>query len=1018
MGRFSKRLLLSSALTAFMFGSAHTASAAQPAAAPAEQRMMFSLPAGALDKSLLGLARQSHLRIMFASALVAGRTAPAIQGQLTVQEALDRLLAGTGLEAQRPRPGVLVLQPARARLTQTRATGSAPTRQEPVQAPQTVSVADDPEVTRLEEVVVGSHIRGVKDGPSPVIVLGREDIDRGGYATVADALTSLPQAFGGTTADDVLMVGSDPTNTNSGFSTAVNLRGLGADATLVLINGRRMAGAGLMGDFADVSMIPLSAVSRIEVLTDGASALYGSDAVGGVVNVVMRDRFDGVETRVRLGGSTHGDLGQYQAAQTFGKSWASGSVLLSAEFQRRNSLAASARDYTANVDLRALGGTDHRLFYSQPGTVLTVDPVTFALVPSYAIPSGQDGTHLTPTSFLAGQKNLSNYREGSDILPTQERGSVYFTASQEIGDHVTLNAEARYSDRRFSTTGYAPLAVMNVTNKNPYFVSPNGASSNYIAYSLANDTGGTRSAGEVQSRSLTLGAKVDLPATWQLDLYGLHAEELGSYRASGLLNSTFLNEALGTTADNPATAYSAARDGYFNPFIGTGRNNATVLAFITQAYQLTQTVGRLDAASISADGPLWRLPAGAIRLAVGAQVRTEGLKNTGWAWSSGLAAYRTTPRRGDRTVGSLYAELRVPLFGEAYQRAGLERLDLSAAIRTEHYEGGLKSTVPKFGVIWSPISDWTVKGTYGRSFRAPSLGELTDAQKASPTNLTVNGANVLTLLLIGGNPNLKPETATSWSTGLEYAPAAHPELRVAATLFDTKFRQRIGQPALNNLSTVLTASDLTPFRQFINPASNAADLALVQSYLQLSTSASASLYPAQAYNAIADARYVNTGTFAVRGLDVTGSYRLTVHNDPVVLSGNLSWLMSYSRQITTAARKTELAGTVENPADLRARASAAWTHGAITSTLSLNHTGDLYTNAGLRLPSQTTADLQLQYVSPAKDGPLRGLNLALTVQNLFDTNPPFYDSPQAVGFDAANYDVMGRVVALQLTKTW
>ncbi|CAN5203430.1 TonB-dependent receptor [soil metagenome] len=1016
MGRFAKRLLVSSALTVLVFGSAQAGFAAPQS--PSEQRTTFSIPSGPLNRSLLSLAQQGGVRIMFASELVAGRAAPAINGQMSVNEALNRLLAGTNLEAQQPSPGVIALRARPVPVSRKRASLATIPARQTVQPPQTVAAADAQEVTALEEVVVGSHIRGVKDGPSPVIVLGREDIDRGGYATVADALTSLPQAFGGTTADDVLMVGSDPTSTNSGFSTAVNLRGLGADATLVLINGRRMAGAGLMGDFSDVSMIPLSAVARIEVLTDGASALYGSDAVGGVVNVVMRDRFDGVETRARIGGSTRGDLGQYEVAQTFGKSWSSGSVLVSAEFQRRNSLAAAARDYTANVDLRPLGGTDHRLFYSQPGTVLTVDPVTFSLVPSYAIPAGQDGTHLTPSSFLAGQKNLSNYREGSDILPTQERGSLYFAASQDVGQHITLNAEVRYSDRRFSTIGYAPLAALTVTNKNPYFVSPNGASSNYIAYSLANETGGTRSAGEVQSRSLTLGAKVDLPASWQLDLYGLHAEELGSYRASGLLNSTFLNEALGSTADNPATAYSAARDGYFNPFIGTGRNNATVLAFVTQGYQLTQTVGRLDAASVAADGPLWRLPAGAIRLAVGAQLRTEGLKNSGWAWSSGLTPNRTAPRRGDRTVGSLYAEVRAPLFGDAYRLPGLERLELSAAVRTEHYEGGLQSTVPKFGVIWSPITDWTMKGTYGRSFRAPSLGELTDAQKASPTNLTVNGANVLTLLLIGGNPNLRPETARSWSAGLEYAPAAHPELRLAATVFDTKFQQRIGQPALNNLSTVLTASDLAPFRQFITPASNTADLALVQSYLKLSTSASASLYPPQAYNAIADARYVNTGTFAVRGLDLTGSYRLKAHNDPVVLSGNLSWLMSYSRQITTAARKTELVGTVENPADLRARISAAWTHGALTSTLSLNHTGDLYTNAGLRLPSQTTTDLQLQYVSPAKDGPLRGLNLALTVQNLFDIDPPFYDSPQAVGFDAANYDVMGRVVALQLTKTW
>lgn len=1013
MGRFSKRLLVGAALSVLAFSSTSSVLAA-PAPAT-QQRVKFSLPGGSLENAIVALGVQGNVKILFQSQLVSGKRAPALHGEMTVQEALEQLLAGSGIEIQQARPGVLVLRPSRQPIVHR----NTPTLPAQTSAPRPLGVVAevDDSVTQLEEVVVGSHIRGVKDGPSPVIVLGREDIDRGGYATVADALTSLPQAFGGTTADDVLMVGSDPTSTNSGFSTAVNLRGLGADATLVLINGRRMAGAGLMGDFADVSMIPLAAVARIEVLTDGASALYGSDAVGGVVNVVMRDRYEGLETRMRVGDSTHGDLGQYQIGQTAGKGWDTGSVLVSAEFQRRDSLGAARRDYTASSDLRALGGTDHRLYYSQPGTVLTVDPATFALTPSYAIPVGQDGTKLTASDFLAGQKNLSNLRAGMDILPAQERGGVYLALTQEVSRHVTLNAEARYSDRRFSAFGYAPLATLVVRPSNPYFVSPNGSSVDYIAYSFANETGGAKSAGEVQSRSLTLGAKIDLPATWQANAYALHAEELGSYRSSGMLNSTFLNEALGNTADNPATNYSAVRDGYFNPFIGTGRNNAAVLAFITQGFQSSRTVGRLDAASVTADGPLWSLSAGAIRLAVGAQLRKEGLKSVGMAWASGLSPYATQPRYGDRTIGALYAELRAPLFGDAFRRAGFERLELSAAIRTEHYEGGLESTVPKVGVVWSPVSDWTAKATYGRSFRAPSLGELTDPQTATPYTQTVNGSNVVMLLVYGGNPDLKPETAVSWTAGLEYAPADRP-LRISATLFDTKFKNRIGQPALNNLSTILTASDLAPFRRFISPATNAADLALLQSYLQYASTGTISLYLPEAYSAIADARYANTGTFAVRGLDLTGSYRLSLHDDPLVLSGNLSWLMSYSRRITTAAQKTELAGTVENPADLRARASAAWTHGPLTSTLSLNHTGDLYTPSGLRLPSRTTADLQVQYASPAKSGALRGVSLALTVQNLLDADPPFYDSPQGVGFDAANYDVSGRLVALQLTKAW
>lgn len=1013
MGRFAKRLVVGAALSALAFTTVEPASAAPRAG---EQPTKIVLQADALDRSITKLGELTGVRILFQSELVAGRRAPAIRGDMTARAALEQLLAGTGISVHTARPGVLVLRPASQPIANRTRPARALPRQTIDPAPAPTASAAEETITQVEEIVVGSHIRGVKDGPSPVIVLGREEIDRGGYATVADALTSLPQAFGGSTADDVALAGTDPTNTNSGLSTAVNLRGLGADATLVLVNGQRMAGAGMMGDFADVSMIPLAAVARVEVLTDGASALYGSDAVGGVVNIVMRDRYDGAETRARIGGSTRGDLGQHQFAQTVGRSWVSGSVLATAEYQRRNRLAASRRDYAATTDLRPFGGTDHSVYYSQPGTILTVDPVTFALAPAYTIPAGQDGTSLRPADIVPG-KNLSNYRATLDLLPTQERGSVYLALSQEIGSRVTLNAEARYSDRRFTAYSYPPMTIMTVTPANPYFASPNGSSVSYVAYSLANETGGSKSTGEVQSRSISLGAKIDLPADWQVDTYALHAEELGFYRSSGLLNSTYLREALGTAADNPATSYSAARDGYFNPFIGTGRNNAAVLGFVTSGFETNQTVGRLNAASVTADGPLWRLPAGAVRLALGAQVRGEGIKKVGSSFTSGLSAVPTQSRYGERTVGAVFAEVRAPIFGEANRRTGFERLELSAAIRSEHYEGGLESTVPKFGVVWSPLADWTAKATYGRSFRAPSLGELTDPTRATPTTLSVNGASVLTLLVYGGNPDLRPETAQSWTAGLEYAPAKGP-LRISATLFKTQFENRIGQPAINNLSTVLTAADLAPFRQFVTPASSPTDLALVQGWLQYASSAAAALYPPQAYGAIADARYVNTGTFEVKGLDLSGNYRLTVRDDPVVLSGNLSWLMSYSRKITSIAQKTELVGTAENPADLRARASAAWTHGALTTTLSLNHSGDLHTTTGARIAAWTAADLQFRFASPAKTGPLAGVDLVLTVQNLFDADPPFYDAPVGIGYDPANYEVSGRVVALQLTKAW
>ncbi|MCR4532822.1 TonB-dependent receptor plug domain-containing protein, partial [Acinetobacter venetianus] len=186
-----------------------------------------------------------------------------------------------GIVAQESRPGVIVLR-----------IGVVAT---PL-ATATTEVAATPSM--LDEVVVtGTHIRGVAPGASPVVSVDRDAIDRRGFATVADTLAALPQNFAGLATPAATSTGVDTTSQNAGRATTINLRGLGPDATLVLVNGRRMAGAGGRGDLADVSSIPTAAVERIDVLLDGASALYGADAVAGVVNIILRNDFDGAETR-------------------------------------------------------------------------------------------------------------------------------------------------------------------------------------------------------------------------------------------------------------------------------------------------------------------------------------------------------------------------------------------------------------------------------------------------------------------------------------------------------------------------------------------------------------------------------------------------------------------------------------------------------------------------------------------------------------------------------------------------
>ncbi|WP_313003962.1 type IV secretory system conjugative DNA transfer family protein [Brevundimonas sp.] len=216
--------------------------------------VQFRVPAGPLQTALPLFATQSGEQILYSTDLVAGRQSAGVSGALRTDQALTTLLQGTGLRARRTSPNTLVVYDPDARADAT------------------------DEAVEIEDVVVtGSLIRGVADGPSPVVTVTRDEMDRNGRATVAQLLASLPQNFGGTANEGALGNGGDRSGTNSTYANGVNLRGLGSDATLVLINGRRLAGTGAKGDFVDVSTIPTAAVERVDILLDGASALYGPD---------------------------------------------------------------------------------------------------------------------------------------------------------------------------------------------------------------------------------------------------------------------------------------------------------------------------------------------------------------------------------------------------------------------------------------------------------------------------------------------------------------------------------------------------------------------------------------------------------------------------------------------------------------------------------------------------------------------------------------------------------------------
>lgn len=953
----------------------------------------YDAPAGPLARTLDVFIEQSRLQILYPAALVEDRTSPGLQGDYSAEAGLAELLRDTGLAFRRTRQNVYTLFDPGAR----------------------AALIDD-EFTIVDDVIVtGSLIRGVGDGPSPVVSIDRDRMDREGRATVAQLLAALPQNFGGSANEGAVNNGGDRSGTNTTFANGVNLRGLGSDATLVLVNGRRMAGTGAKGDFADVSTIPTAAIRRVDVLLDGASALYGADAVGGVVNIILRDDYEGAESRIRVGNTGDRASGEYQIGQTLGRRWSSGNALVSYEYYDREALSGTHRRLASDSDLRWRGGSDRRQFYSNPGNIVVFDPASGGYLPAWAIPPGQSGAGLQPGDFLPGKVNLENQRAHINVLPRQTRHGAYALWRQAFGDRLEFTADARYGKRNYETVSFPLSTLLTVTSANPWFVSPTGARSHTIAYSFQNEIAPPRITGEIESIGSSLGGSFDLSPDWRIDGYVAWASEESRTGSSGTLQSTYLREALGAIADNPATAYSPSRDGYLNPFGDGAVNTRAVLDFISSGYSRTHNRTGVASANLQVSGTLMEAPGGPLRFAAGISFRNETFERQFTGFTSGLAPTVGAPVETDRQVAAAFGEVRVPVFGATNRRPGLERLELSLAARFEDYGDVGRTTSPKVGVVWDPVGTLRLKANYGRSFRAPALREVNEAASASPSILPRGSQQILSMILYGGNPDLQPEEADTWTLGVEVRPAALPGLRIGMNGFRTDFENRIGQPALESILTALDDPSLAPFVRTLNPA-DSKDLAAVQAILDLPTTALRDQFPASSYGAIVDARYVNTASVQVRGADLNVDYGFTRGPDALDFGLNLTWLERFDARPTPTSPTVSQLDRPNFPVGLRGRASGSWARGPWSVSPSVNYVDAYRDLMGKRIGSWTTADLAVRYTPD--HGPLAGIGLTFTVQNLLDRDPPFYDAPEGVAYDPANANVLGRFVSLQLTRAW
>jgi len=648
--------------------------------------------------------------------------------------------------------------------------------------------ADDGKLQRVE--ITGSSIKRLDaETALPVQVIRREDIDKAGVTTAAELLGKVSASAAGLTDGASF---SDISG-QRGFNGA-NLRGIGVSSTLVLLNGRRLANFASPGANAgvDLNAIPAAAIARVEVLKDGASAIYGTDAIGGVINFITRADYTGADVSVYGSATQHGGAGKTMATLSggTGKLTEQGyNVFAVLDYQDNRPLRSSQRDWIGSAyqpDINLDVGSSN----TYPANVRRVkangSPTGPRLNPS-APGCNPPATVYAPGSFVGSQACLYDYMQDTEIFPESKRLSLLTRGELELGGGHTLFAEALHNVTR-STYRISPLTITNLN------------------YPLA---------GQYYPHSLIASNKTDLRVSLRLAEAGNRTNEVESTAQRLLLGAkgtlagwdynTALNHSVNTVDDQYIDGYvrtsafdSAFATGKINPFGASGAEGQSLLQAAKINDAARQSRGTTNVFDAKATRDLFAMAGGNAAIAVGGEYRKEKMRFTpsallaageirGDGAASGFA--------GERSVKAVYAELNLPLL------AGLET---QLALRHDRYSDFGGTTNPKLGLRWQPAKQAVLRASYGEGFRAPSLSDLYNPPRTGQTNGIYNdplgcirsGAidntnnpdycGLQPDKLLGGRAGLQPETSKQFSAGV----VLEPQRNLTATLDYWKIRKQ------------------------------------------------------------------------------------------------------------------------------------------------------------------------------------------------------------------------------------
>jgi iron complex outermembrane receptor protein len=957
----------------------------------------------------------------------------------------------------------------------TLACGPVPTRAQAQTTPTASTAAsDDPIANKLEEVVVtGTSIRNTVPVGSNLITVSQDAIKETGAQTTQQILASVPAVTGFGNSGQGGFGSFDASG-----SFAPTIHGLGASAsngTLVLIDGRRLPLSGINHTLADPNIVAPLTIDHVEVLPDGASSTYGSDAVAGVINFITRKNFKGFEVSGQAAKAN--SYNSEQAGLLWGDAWEDTSIMISYNYERRSALSNADRQFT-RADHTPQGGGDFATFNCGQASARV-----------------GNNYYLFPYNGTPVSAAPCDYTSVADTLPEDIRNSVLLKATHEVNDRIALSANFIFSNEQntgkvsrgsLSTTVYGPGSTPpgGAGQINPFFQGPPGATSETIGFDANNllgpgaenqggakilmggGTGTLKLFGDwLATAGVTIGSsqstlyQVGLlcPSCANLALNGT-TNASGSVTAPSIAGTSVVVTSLPLTAANALDVWNAR---------GSNLTSPAVLAGLTDSTQWQLTNQTLKDFSLKFDGSLFDLPGGALKAAIGGEyIRTTIYEQVVRPNNTGPASLGSQGLTYDwgRNIKSGFAEILIPVFGTANALPGLHRLDVNVSGRYDDYSDVGATSNPKFALTWDPVRGISVRGNFSRSFTAPALtstgangvtaesGYLT----ASPANgvatnlqvpntfpgaiglpgcsaatpvCTINTPSVTGIGITGPNQKLKPETGKTWSVGLDLTPEEIPGLKLSGTFWNVSYDGMITSPqAAFALSSPALSSLLTLYPAKATPGQIAA-AAGGRSQTGALPPNVYFIYSYQQQNALnlradgidADVSYlhgIGPGDFSV---DLSGSVKLKMMQQ---FGSGGEWFNILN---TSGFNTTFPSNKVAARLDLGYRIEG------FSANVIGNYIGTYYnwngsapfpllrdalfspTGGGQGVKAFTTVDFHAAYAF-GTEGVMKGTEVSLTGTNIFNRDPPFFNA--AIGYDTFNANPIGRLVALGVSKKW